>query len=264
MDILKPRTAVIGFGEDGSEAIRQLINDGLADTYFTDLENMVFKSKLGIPGTIILVLILGTVGMTDDSRKHFNSTLSMLSNRTLNITVITTMGNDEIDKHANPNIPQELLMAPVDACFIQYMRTRLFNADGGRARINALSNAARIIIEMITITDAIRISLDEFRETLSRAGRLWLSSGKGSGNDRAIKAVNSALTDPFTGKQLAGGKKILTIIGGDDLRLGEVNKILDITESALHMDNKDIVFGVARKSIPDPVIKVLILATHYS
>ena len=256
-----PRVAVVGIGEDGLEAARQLIYDGIAETCLTDLDTEGEKSELELPHAINLVLILGTVGTEKECEALFNP--AMLSNRTLNIAVITTMRSDESCEHSNSSMFQKLIMAPVDACFPQYMRTRLFNAEGGRARINALCNISRNILEMMTETDFITIPFGDFEKTMAEAGQVWLSIGMGSGNDRAIKAAGSALVDLFSGNQLLGARKILLRVAGNSLLLSEVNDVLDVIQSNVKTDT-EIIFGVVRKPIPDSFVKVSLLATHYS
>ena len=106
-----------------------------------------------------------------------------------------------------------------------------------------LFNAARIMLEKMTITDNVMISLDEFKYTMAEAGQLWLSQGIGLGKNRAIKAARGALTDLFSYNRLIGARKILLrVAGGDDLLLSEVCDVLDITKSAIKTDN-DIIFS---------------------
>lgn len=264
MNMISPRIAVIGVGKDGLEAKKQLIYDKTVGTYLTELDTGKYKPDLDEPGAINLVLVLGTEDPRKDFQTLFNPALSILSRKTLNIAVINTMLNKESSRPFNPNMFHEGIKTLVDACFVLYMAPKLFNADGGRARINVLSNAVRIMLETMTITDNVVISFDDFKYTMAEAGQLWLSTGIGSGKDRAIKAARTALTDSFSDNRLIGARKILLrVAGGDDLLLSEVCDVLDITKSAIKTDN-DIIFGVARKSVPEPLIKVSLLATHFS
>jgi len=264
MNIFVPRTAVIGVGRDGLEAARQLICDGTVETCPTGLGTGRYKPDLEVSGVSNWVFIAGTIEPDQDVQALLSPALPILSDGTLNIALISTMCSKERSRLFNPGLFCEGIMTAIDACFVLHMTPRLFNADDGNARINALSNAGRIILEMMTVTDNVMISFDEFKETMVEAGQVWLSTGIGSGMGRAIKAARSALIDSFSGNRLVGAQKILLrIAGGDNLLLSEVHDVLDTAKSVVPA-NTDIIFGVARKPVPDPLIKISLLATHFS
>ncbi len=263
MNIATPRTAVIGVGKDGSEAARQLICDGTIETCLTELDTGEYKSALELPGVGDLVFVVGTMEPEEDFQAQLSSALSALSRETLNVAVINTVNSGENSKQCSLDTLHKGIMPPVDAYFTLNMTPRLFYAGGGRARINALSNAVRIIVEMMTVTDSVMISFDDFKYIMAEAGQLWLSTGTGSGKDRAIEAARSALTDSFLDNRLVGARKILLrVVGGDDLLLDEFYDVLDTIRSNVKTD--DIIFGVARKSVPEPVIQVSLIAIHFS
>lgn len=264
MNMFVPRTSVIGVGNDGLEIARQLICDGTVETCPTELDTGRYKPDLEVSGLSNLVLIVSTIEPDQDVQALLSPALSILSDETLNIALISTMCRKERSRLFNSGLFCEGIMTAVDACFVLHMAPRLFNADGGRARINGLSNAGRIILEMMTVTDNVMISFDEFKETMVEAGQVWLSTGIGLGMGRAIKAACSVLIDSFSGNRLVGAQKILLrVVGGDDLLLSEVHDVLDILKSAVTTDT-EIIFGVARNPVPDPLIKISLLATHFS
>ena len=264
MNMFVPRTAVIGVGRDGLETARQLICDGTVESCPTELDTGRYKPDLEMSDVSNLMLIVGTIESEQDVQALLSPALSILSDGTLSIALISTMCSKERSRLFNPGLFCEGIMTAVDACFVLHMTPRLFNADGGRARINALSNAGRIILEMMTVTDNVMISFDGFKETMVEAGQVWLSTGIGSGMGRAIKAARSTLIDSFSGNRLVGARSILLrVVGGDNLLLSEVHDVLDAVKSAV-TTNTDIIFGVARESVPNPLIKVSLLATHFS
>ena len=141
------------------------------------------------------------------------------------MAVINTVNSRESSKQCSLDTFRKGIMTPVDAYFTLNMTPRLFYAGGGRARINALSKAVRIIVEMMTVTDSVVIGFDDFKYTIAEAGQLWLSTGAGSGKDRAIKAARSALIDLSYDNRLVGAQKIL-------LRV-VVGMIYSLTKSAM-------------------------------
>jgi cell division GTPase FtsZ len=259
MNMISARIAIIGIGEDGLEARRRLISDETVGGYLTDLGTGKRK-----PSEIDLVFVLGAVDPKKNPQALSNSALSILSRETLNIAVISTMLNKEDSRQFNPDIFLQGIESLVDACFVVPMAPKLFNADGGGARVNMLFNAVRIILETMTLTDDVRIDFDDFRNTLTEAGPFWLSTGTGSRDGRAMKAARSALIDSFSDNRLVGAQSILLrVVGGDDLLLSEVHDVLDVVRSAVTTDT-NIIFGAARKSVPEPMVKVSLLATHFS
>jgi cell division GTPase FtsZ len=259
MNMISARIAIIGVGEDGLEARRRLISDESVGGYLTDLGTGKRK-----PSKIDLVFVLGAMDPENNPQALSNSALSILSRETLNIAVIGTVLNREDSRQFNPDIFLQGIESLVDACFVVPMAPKLFNADGGRARVNVLSNAVRIILETMTWTDNVRIDFDDLSATLAEAGRFWLSTGIGSGDGRAMKAARSVLIDSFSDNRLVGAQSILLrVVGGDDLLLSEVHDVLDVVRSDVTTDT-DIIFGVARNHTSQPSINVTLMATHFS
>lgn len=264
MNIISARMAIIGFSEDGLEAKSQLICDETVGPYLTKLDNCEYQPGLEDPGDINLALVLGTVDPGNGFQALYDSALSTLSRDTLNIAVVNTMIKMDGSRQFNQDKFHEGINTLIDAYFVLRMAPKLFNADGGRARVNVLSNTVRIMLETMTRTDDVKIGFDDFRITLTEAGRFWLSTGISSGKGRAIKAARSALIDSFSDNRLVGAQRILLrVVGGDDLLLSEVHDVLDIVESTVTTDT-DVIFGVARNHASRPSIKVILMATHFS
>jgi cell division GTPase FtsZ len=264
MNMVAPRTTVIGVGKDGSEAARRLIYDGTIQTCLIDLHAGEYKPALEVSGEGSLVLVIGTIDPKRNFEVQLGPALSVLSHKALNVAVINTVNSREGSKQCSLCRFLQGIMTPVDAYFTLDMVPRLFFTEGGRARTNALSNAVRIMLEMMTVTDNVMISFDDFKYIMAEAGLLWLSTGAGSGKDRAIKAARTALTDLFSCSRLIGARKVLLrIVGGDDLLLSEVHDVLDIVQSAVTTDT-DVIFGVARNHTSYPSIKVTLMATHFT
>lgn len=258
-----PKTDIIGVGRDGSEAARRLLRSGITKTYRTESAE-AYEPNLA-SGASDLVLVLGTMEPGDDFPTLLGSALSILTHDTLNIALIATTCCQKRSSFFNSSPCYGKVINVLDAYSFINMIPALFHKEGGMARIDALFYTARIILEMMTTTDDIRIASSDLKKTMAEVGQIWISSSISSGVDRAIKAASSVLMDQFSGNQLVAAQKILLrVVGGKDLLLCEVNDVLDIIKSAVNIDDKGIVFGVAREPVPDPVIKVSILAIHYS
>src|SRR3712207_5622679 len=83
-----------------------------------------------------------------------------------------------------------------------------------------------------------------FRSTImSDAGNALLGIGMGHGERRAIDAAEQAASSPLLETSMEGARKILlSITGGRDLSLWEVNEAAKAVSAAAHPD-ANIIFG---------------------
>ena len=78
---------------------------------------------------------------------------------------------------------------------------------------------------------------------MSDAGPALLGIGMGPGEKRAIDAAEQAVSSPLLETTLEGAKSILlSITGGGDLSLWEVNEAAQAVAAAAHPD-ANIIFG---------------------
>ena len=131
MNMFVPRTAVIGVGRDGLETARQLIYDGTVETCPTGLDTGRYKPDLEMPCVSNLVLIVGTIESEQDVQALLSPVLSILSDGTLNIALISTMRSKDRSGLFNSGLFCEGIMKAVDACFVLHMAPGLFNSNIG-------------------------------------------------------------------------------------------------------------------------------------
>ena len=126
-----------------------------------------------------------------------------------------------------------------------------------------LANGVQAIAQVITVPGMINLDFADVRAIMKDAGPAWMSIGKGSGENRAVDAAQSALASPLLDVSVSGAKAVLfNVTGGDNLSLFEVNQAAEIIKQSVDPD-ANIIFGVVRDSTMDKDIKITLIATGF-
>ena len=98
---------------------------------------------------------------------------------------------------------------------------------------------------------------------MSDAGNALLGIGMGTGERRAIDAAEQAVASPLLETSMEGARSILlSITGGADLSLWEVNEAAKAVAEAAHPD-ANIIFGAMVDEKLDDQVWVTVVATGY-
>ena len=100
------------------------------------------------------------------------------------------------------------------------------------------------ICDLITMPGLINLDFADVRTIMSDSGTALMGIGFSSaGDNRAKEAAERALRSPLIDTELTGAKGILlSIAGGDDLTLMEVNEAAGVVRQAA-TDDTNIIFG---------------------
>jgi cell division protein FtsZ len=128
---------------------------------------------------------------------------------------------------------------------------------------DVLRQGVQGISELITLPGMINLDFADVRTTMRDAGHALLGIGMGSGDTRAVKAAESAVSSPLLETSVDGARSILlSITGGADLSLLEVSEAAKIVQEAAHPD-ANIIFGAnVDDSITDEVW-ITVIATRF-
>ncbi|KAG1704184.1 hypothetical protein DVH05_006194 [Phytophthora capsici] len=139
----------------------------------------------------------------------------------------------------------------VDTLIVVPNQNLLALADKSTTMLEAFRYADDVLLEGVKgVTDLIvrpgLINLDfaDIKTILSNAGRAIMGSGISNEEGRARKAAEQALVNPLLGDlptESAHGL-LVTIRGGEDMTLFEVDEIMEIIRSRVH-DEANIIFG---------------------
>jgi cell division protein FtsZ len=132
-----------------------------------------------------------------------------------------------------------------------------------RVADDVLRQGVQGISDLITLPGLINLDFADVRTIMSDAGPALLGIGMGHGEKRAIDAAAQAVSSPLLETTLEGAKSILlSITGGSDLSLWEVNEAAQAVAEAAHPD-ANIIFGAMVDDKLDEQVWVTVVATGY-
>ncbi len=123
-------------------------------------------------------------------------------------------------------------------------------------------NAAKTLTDIISKEGYMNVDLSDVKNVMSEMGYALIGLGKGKGEDRAIKAVNTAVAHPLMYSiALENSKAILVNISvGYDLSVSEYEKIMKIIYEKAD-ENANIIHGLRLEKDMKDVIHVAVVAT---
>jgi cell division protein FtsZ len=98
---------------------------------------------------------------------------------------------------------------------------------------------------------------------MSNAGSALMGIGYGSGEGRAMAAANAAISSPLLEASIEGARGILlSVAGGSDLGLFEVNEAAEIIHGVAHPD-ANIIFGTVIDDSMGDEVRVTVIAAGF-
>ncbi|HXV34533.1 MAG TPA: cell division protein FtsZ [Gaiellaceae bacterium] len=115
--------------------------------------------------------------------------------------------------------------------------------DAFRIADDVLRQGVQGICDLITMPGLINLDFADVRTVMSNAGSALMGIGFATGENRAHEAAERALRSPLIDTELVGARGILlSIAGGDDLTLLEVNEAAEVIRRGATEDT-NIIFG---------------------
>ena len=128
---------------------------------------------------------------------------------------------------------------------------------------DVLRQGVQGISELITLPGMINLDFADVRTTMRDAGHALLGIGMGAGDNRAVRAAESAVSSPLLETSVDGARSILlSITGGPDLSLLEVSEAAKIVQEAAHPD-ANIIFGANVDESIDDEVWITVIATRF-
>jgi len=130
---------------------------------------------------------------------------------------------------------------------------------------NVLSMAAKGIAEIITVHGYINVDFADVETVMKDSGVAILGSGSASGEGRAVKAIEAALSSPLlNNNDITGADNILLNItsGVDEISMDEVGEITDYVNNSASK-NVLIIWGTGVDRDLDDEVCVTIIATGF-
>jgi cell division protein FtsZ len=132
-----------------------------------------------------------------------------------------------------------------------------------RVADDVLRQGVQGISDLVTLPGLINLDFADVRTIMSAAGSALLGIGMGVGETRATDAANQAISSPLLEISMDGARSILlSITGGRDLSLWEVNDAARAVSEAAHPD-ANIIFGAMVDEKLEDQVWVTVVATGY-
>jgi cell division protein FtsZ len=168
------------------------------------------------------------------------------------------MGIAEMRKHVDTMVvvPNERLLAVVGKGIP--FQDALKRAD------EVLLHATQGISSLITVTGIVNVDFADVRTVMQNGGAAIMGTGTGRGENRAMEAVQQAISSPLLDNiSITGATGVLiNITGGEDLTLGEVTQISDVVKDAAG-EEAEIIFGTVNDPAMHGEIRVTVIATGF-
>lgn len=131
---------------------------------------------------------------------------------------------------------------------------------------NVLTTAAKGIAEIITVPGYVNVDFEDVKTVMKNSGAAVMGSAITSGDNRAIRAAEEAISSPLLNNtNILGAQKILlSIISGDkaELQMDELTAITEYMQEAAG-DDAEVIFGHGVDPELGESIRVTIIATGF-
>jgi cell division protein FtsZ len=126
---------------------------------------------------------------------------------------------------------------------------------------DVLRQGVQGICDLITMPGLINLDFADVRTVMSDGGNALMGIGYATGENRAREAAERALRSPLIDTELTGARGILlSIAGGDDLSLFEVNEAAEVVRQGA-VDDTNLIFGATIDDRLTGQIWVTVIAT---
>jgi cell division protein FtsZ len=130
---------------------------------------------------------------------------------------------------------------------------------------NVLTTAAKGIAEIITVTGHINVDFEDVKTVMRNSGVAILGTGIASGEQRALKAIEEALSSPLLdNNDIEGASNLLLYIssGTDEITMDEVTEITDYIQGKTK-SSAEVIWGTGSDQNLGENISVTIIATGF-
>ena len=167
------------------------------------------------------------------------------------------VGIGKLKEHADT-----LIAIPNDR-LLQVADKRASLQDAFRLADDVLHQGIQGISELITIPGLINLDFADVRAIMSEGGAALMAVGNGSGDEKAKKAAEAAISSALLDITIDGARGVLfNVTGGPSMTLFEVNQAAAIIRETSHPDVNMIFGAVIDQNMGDD-IRITVIATGF-
>jgi cell division protein FtsZ len=135
--------------------------------------------------------------------------------------------------------------------------------DAFRSADEVLLNGVQGITDLITTPGLINVDFADVKGIMSGAGTALMGIGSARGDGRALKAAEIAINSPLLEASMEGAQGVLmSIAGGSDLGLFEINEAASLVQEAAHGE-ANIIFGTVIDDSLGDEVRVTVIAAGF-
>ncbi|MDP1720186.1 MAG: cell division protein FtsZ [Candidatus Nanopelagicaceae bacterium] len=164
----------------------------------------------------------------------------------------------------------EELRAEVDTLIVIPNDRLLAISDRSITAVEAFKSADQVLLsgvqgitEIITQPGLINLDFADVKSIMTDAGSALMGIGSARGENRAVRAAELAISSPLLEASIDGAMGVLlSVAGGSDLGLFEINEACELVQSAAHRDAK-IIFGTTIDDALGDEVRITVIAAGF-
>jgi cell division protein FtsZ len=164
----------------------------------------------------------------------------------------------------------ELLRSEVDTLIVIPNDRLLAISDRNITAVDAFRSADQVLLsgvqgitEIITQPGLINLDFADVKTVMTDAGSALMGIGSARGENRAIRAAELAISSPLLEASIDGAMGVLlSVAGGSDLGLFEINEACELVQSAVH-PNAKFIFGTTIDDALGDEVRITVVAAGF-
>ena len=164
----------------------------------------------------------------------------------------------------------EALRSEVDTLIVIPNDRLLAISDRNISAVDAFKSADQVLLsgvqgitEIITQPGLINLDFADVKTVLTGAGSALIGIGSARGENRAVRAAELAISSPLLEASIDGAMGVLlSVAGGSDLGLFEINEACELVQNAAHPDAK-IIFGTTIDDSLGDEVRITVVAAGF-
>lgn len=186
-----------------------------------------------------LTVAIVTLPFTIEGKRRWDNALQGLEALKNNVDTLIVIPNDKLLELA-PDLP---------------LHTAFKVAD------EILTNSVKGIAEIVTKPGLVNRDFADIKTIMGKGGVALIGMGESDSDNRAVEAVEKAITNPLLDADITGANgALINVIGGDDMTLEEVRKIIEAVGVKLDPEAR-IIWGAQLAPDMKGTIRVMLIVT---
>jgi len=124
-----------------------------------------------------------------------------------------------------------------------------------------LTNAVKGIAELVTKAGLVNLDFADIRAVMKQGGVALIGVGESDTENRAVEAVEKAVSNPLLDADISGANgALINVVGGEDMTLDEARKVVETVSEKLD-DDARIIWGAQISKDMDKTIRTMLIIT---